>query len=64
MYSYINRYSNRTLFMNVNVWWVIPSLIVGAVCILRLIENRFIGAIMFSIYVYMSLFFVHCNFYK
>lgn len=50
--------------MNVNVWWVIPSLIVGAVCILRLIENRFIGAIMFSIYVYMSLFFVHCNFYK
>lgn len=49
--------------MDVNIWWVVPSLIVGAVCIIRLINNRFIGAVMFSIYVYASLFFIHGTFY-
>lgn len=49
--------------MNVNICWVIPSLIVGAVCIVKLIDNRFIGAAIFSLYVYASLFFIHGTFY-
>ena len=58
------RYVIGDFFMSYDVCWTIPALIVGAVCIIRLINNRFIGAIMFSIYVYASLFFIHGAFYN
>ena len=57
------RYVLGTFFMSYNVCWVIPALVVGAVCIIRLINNRYIGAVIFSIYVYASLFFIHGSFY-